>query len=161
MNKLVTPPHTSHATSAESDSVSGNYDDASAVLDEGSSLNSFLESQIAKVTEIENAKNSNEHIVAPANSPETRNYGRSYPEDAYVGINDDFIRASMDIDTSDPEIRKELLEKHATNYKTAHDPEFATSPISIKEEDYDFSVDLSLISIVENEPFVEKKMIML
>ena len=43
------------------------------------------------------------------------------------------------------------------NYKTAHDPEFATSPISITEKDYDFSVDLSLISIVENEPFYGKE----
>ena len=63
----------------------------------------------------------------------------------------------MDIDTSDPEIWKKLLEKHAMNYKTAHDPEFPTSPISIKEKDYDFSVDFSLISIVENEPFCGKE----
>ena len=149
MDKLVTPPpHTSHATSAKYDSVSGNYDDVSAVLDEGSSLGSFLEYQIARVKEIENAENSNEHTVTPVDSPEAKNYSSSYPDDAYVEINDEFIRASMDIDTSDPEVRKELLEKHALNYKTAHDPEFATSPISIKEKDYDFSVDLSLISIV-------------
>ena len=97
------------------------------------------------------------NVITPAASPERGNYGSSYPDDAYVEINDEFIRASMEIDTSNPEIQKELLEKHAMNYKTAHDPEFSTSPISIKEEDYDFSVDLSLISIVENEPFCEKE----
>ena len=43
------------------------------------------------------------------------------------------------------------------NYKTAHDPEFATSPINIKEKDFGFSIDLSLISIVENEPFCGKE----
>ena len=33
------------------------------------------------------------------------------------------------------------------------EPEFATSPICIKDADYEFSVDLSLISTVEAEPF--------
>ena len=37
------------------------------------------------------------------------------------------------------------------------EPEFATSPISIKDNDYDFSVDLSLISIVEADPFCGTK----
>ena len=36
---------------------------------------------------------------------------------------------------------------------THHDPEFATSPICIKDKDFDFSVDLSLISNVETDPF--------
>ena len=37
--------------------------------------------------------------------------------------------------------------------KFVPDPEFATSPISIKDTDFDFSVDLSLISMVEDEPY--------
>ena len=112
---------------------------------------------VAKSKEIKSDEIPNENVITPAVSPEKGNYGSSYPDDAYVEIDDEFIRASMDMDTSDPEIRKKLLEKHAMNYKAAHDPEFATSPISIKEKDYDFSVDLSLISIVENEPFYGKE----
>ena len=37
--------------------------------------------------------------------------------------------------------------------KFVPDPEFATSPISIKDADFDFSVDLLLISMVEADPF--------
>jgi hypothetical protein len=33
------------------------------------------------------------------------------------------------------------------------DAKFATSPINISDKDYDFSLDLSYISIVEKEPF--------
>ena len=33
------------------------------------------------------------------------------------------------------------------------DANFATSPINIRDKDYDFSLDLSYISIVEKEPF--------
>jgi hypothetical protein len=33
------------------------------------------------------------------------------------------------------------------------DAKFATSPINIRDKDYDFSLDLSYISIVEKEPF--------
>ena len=34
-----------------------------------------------------------------------------------------------------------------------YDPPFATSPICIFNKDYDFSVDLELISLVESDPF--------
>ena len=32
-------------------------------------------------------------------------------------------------------------------------PAFATSPICISDKDYDFSVDLELITLVESDPF--------
>jgi len=37
--------------------------------------------------------------------------------------------------------------------KFTPDPTFATSPICITDREYDFSVDLSLISTVEADPF--------
>jgi hypothetical protein len=37
------------------------------------------------------------------------------------------------------------------------DPKFAASPINIRDKDYDFSLDLSYISIVEKEPFCGTK----
>ena len=48
---------------------------------------------------------------------------------------------------------RNFIEKHAVNYKLSPDPKFATSPINIRDKDYDFSVDLSLICVVEDEPF--------
>jgi hypothetical protein len=37
------------------------------------------------------------------------------------------------------------------------DPKFAASPIDIRDKDYDFSLDLSYISIVEKTPFCGTK----
>ena len=55
VNKLVTLSHASHAATAESDTMSNEFDDASTVLDTPVSLGSFLDSQIAKAKEIERA----------------------------------------------------------------------------------------------------------
>ena len=68
----------------------------------------------------------------------------------------------MDCDTSnDPDAFKRLLEKHAMKNKFVSDPEFATSSICIKDDDFDLSVDLSLISNIESEPFCGTEMMML
>ena len=48
---------------------------------------------------------------------------------------------------------KNLIAKRAVRYKLSPDAKFATSPINIKDKDYDFSLDLSYISLVEKEPF--------
>ena len=53
----------------------------------------------------------------------------------------------------DADVIKNLIGKHAINYNFSPDPEFATSPIKIEDEEYDFSVDLSLIPNVEKESF--------
>ena len=116
-------------------------------------LGPFFDSMVAKSKETETGEIPNENVITPAVSPEKGNYGSSYPDD-------EFIRASMEIDTSDPKIRKKLLEKHAMNYKTAHDPEFATSPISIKEKDYDFMLICHSYLLLKMNLFMAKKMIM-
>ena len=48
---------------------------------------------------------------------------------------------------------KSLLARRTIMPKLSYDPKFATSPIDIKDEDYDFSPDLSYLDIVEKEPF--------
>src|SRR4051812_4800804 len=48
---------------------------------------------------------------------------------------------------------KSLLDRRTIIPKLSSDPKFATSPIDIKDEDYDFSLDLSYLDIVEKEPF--------
>ena len=51
---------------------------------------------------------------------------------------------------------KKLLAKwnqKSLNARMKYDPAFATSPICISDKDYDFSVDLELITLVESDPF--------
>jgi hypothetical protein len=52
---------------------------------------------------------------------------------------------------------KSLLARRDVRYKLSPDAKFATSPINIKDKDYDFSLHLSYISIVEKEPFCGTK----
>ncbi|KAK1693014.1 hypothetical protein QYE76_009711 [Lolium multiflorum] len=148
IDKLVSPPHASHAgTSAESEN-SYNIDNASAVLDDSGSLGSFLDATIARSRQIENTETPN--ATTPVSSPEL-NYSSDDPDEDYVELNDDFIEKCNA--TTDARKIKKLLAEHAVRYKPSLDPKFATSPINIKDKDYDFSLDLSHIAIVEKTPF--------
>src|SRR5664279_1664603 len=73
ISKLVSPashPHTSHAASVGSDTVSDEFDDASTVLDETGSLGPFLDSRIAKAKEVEFAEIFDKSPATPTVSPE-------------------------------------------------------------------------------------------
>ena len=155
MSKFASPPP--HAASTESVTMSDTFDDASTILDDTGSLGPFLESQITKA-----AKQTGVEISFVTRYP----FGRSsdYPdlskfkdkcfEDDYIELDDEFIKDYADCNNSaDPDAIKKLLEKHAMKNKFVPDPEFATSPISIKDANFDFSVDLSLRSMVEADPF--------
>ncbi|KAK1610829.1 hypothetical protein QYE76_034502 [Lolium multiflorum] len=148
IDKLVSPPHASHAgTSAESEH-SHNIDNVSAVLDDSGSLGSFLDATIAKSRQIENTETPN--ATTPVSSPELDYFSDDLEED-YVELDDDFIEKCNA--TTDARKIKKLLAEHAVRYKLSPDPKFATSPINIKDKDYDFSLDLSHIAIVEKTPF--------
>ncbi|KAK1668415.1 hypothetical protein QYE76_056574 [Lolium multiflorum] len=148
IDKLVSPPHASHAgTSAESEN-SHNIDNISAVLDDSGSLGSFLDATIARSRQIENTETPN--VTTPVNSPEL-DYFSDDPDEDYVELNDDFIEKCNA--TTDARKIKKLLAEHAVRYKPSPDPKFATSPINIRDKDYDFSLDLSHIAIVEKTPF--------
>ncbi|KAK1679810.1 hypothetical protein QYE76_040658 [Lolium multiflorum] len=152
ISKLVSPPQTSNAgTSAESEISSHNCDDASAVLDNDGSLGSFLDATIAKSRQIENTETPNENAVTPVNSPESVEYSSDDLDEDYVELDDDFIEKCNA--TTDARKIKKLLAEHAVKYKPSPDPKFATSPINIRDKDYDFSLDLSHIAIVEKTPF--------
>ncbi|KAK1628698.1 hypothetical protein QYE76_003013 [Lolium multiflorum] len=145
ISQLVSPPQASHAgTSAESENSSYNFNDASDVLDDSGSLGSFLDATIARSRQIENTEIPNENTVTPVNSPESEYSSDDLDED-YVELDDDFIVKCNA--TTDASNIKKLLAQHTP------DPKFATSPINIKDKDYDFSLDLSHISIVEKTPF--------
>ena len=152
ISQLVSPPQASCVgTSAEFENSSDNFDDASTVLDENGSLGPFLDATIARSRQIENAENPNENAVTPVNSPESVEHSSDDPDEEYVELDDDFIE-KCNATTSASDIKK-LLAQHAVRYKLSPDPKFATSPINIKDKDYDFSLDLSHISIVEKAPF--------
>ncbi|KAK1604559.1 hypothetical protein QYE76_028232 [Lolium multiflorum] len=148
IDKLVSPPHASHAgTSAESEN-SHNIDNVSAVLDGSGSLGSFLDATIAKSRQIENTETPN--ATTPVKSPEL-DYSSDDLDEDYVELDDDFIEKCNA--TTDARKIKKLLAEHAVRYKPSPDPKFATSPINIRDKDYDFSLDLSHIAIVEKTPF--------
>ncbi|KAK1669702.1 hypothetical protein QYE76_057861 [Lolium multiflorum] len=152
ISKLVSPPQASNAgTSAESENSSHNCDDASAVLDNDGSLGSFLDATIAKSRQIENTETPNENVATPVNSPESVEYSSDDLDEDYVELDDDFIEKCNA--TTDARKIKKLLAEHAVRYKLSPDPKFATSPINIRDKDYDFSLDLSHIAIVEKTPF--------
>ncbi|KAK1607680.1 hypothetical protein QYE76_031353 [Lolium multiflorum] len=152
ISKLVSPPQASNAgTSAESENSSYNCDDASAVLDNDGSLGSFLDATIARSRQIENTETPDENAATPVNSPESVEYSSDDLDEDYVELDDDFIEKCNA--TTDARKIKKLLAEHAVRYKLSPDPKFATSPINIKDKDYDFSLDLSHIAIVEKTPF--------
>ncbi|KAK1627559.1 hypothetical protein QYE76_001874 [Lolium multiflorum] len=136
---------------AESENSSHNCDDASAVLDNDGSLGSFLDATIAKSRQIENTETPNENAATPVNSPESVEYSSDDLDEDYVELDDDFIEKCNA--TTDARKIKKLLAEHAVRYKLSPDPKFATSPINIRDKDYDFSLDLSHIAIVEKTPF--------
>ncbi|KAK1663789.1 hypothetical protein QYE76_051948 [Lolium multiflorum] len=152
ISKLVSPPQASNAgTSTESENSSHNCDDASAVLDNDGSLGSFLDATIAKSRQIENTETPNENAATPVNSPESVEYSSDDLDEDYVELDDDFIEKCNA--TTDARKIKKLLAEHAVRYKLSPDPKFATSPINIRDKDYEFSLDLSHIAIVEKTPF--------
>ncbi|KAK1626160.1 hypothetical protein QYE76_000475 [Lolium multiflorum] len=149
IDKLVSPPHASRAgTSAESEN-SHNIDNVSAVLDDSGSLGSFLDATIAKSRQIENTETPN--ATTPVNSPKSVEYSSDDLDEDYVELDNDFIEKCKA--TTDARKIKKLLAEHAVRYKPSPDPKFATSPINIRDKDYDFSLDLSHIAIVEKTPF--------
>jgi hypothetical protein len=94
--------------------------------------------------------------ITPVSSPEFRAHSSDDPDEAYIELDDDFIDEFHA--TSDAGAIRDLLERRAVRYKLSPDAKFVVSPINISDKDYDFSLDLSYISIVEKEPFVVLKM---
>jgi hypothetical protein len=149
MSKLLTPPHAHATTSAEFENATDSFDDASTMLDESGSLGSFLDATIARTKQMGNT------TVTPVSSPKSRECPSDDLDDTYIELDDDFI-AEIHA-TCDANAVKELLARHAIRYKLSPDAKFAASPINIRDKDYDFSLDLSYISIVEKEPFCGTK----
>jgi hypothetical protein len=93
----------------------------------------------------------NTNTVTPVSSPESRECPSDDLEETYIELNDEFIEEFHA--TSDASAIRNLLARRAVRYKLSPDAKFATSPIDIRDNDYDLSLDLSYISIVEKEHF--------
>jgi hypothetical protein len=145
MSKLLTPPHVQATSSVEFENATDSFDDASTVLDESGLLGSFLDATITRTKQMGNA------TVTPASSPESREHPSDDFDDAYIELDDAFIDEFNS--TSDAGAIRDLLVRRAVRYKLSPDAKFATSPMHISDKDYDFSLDISYISIVEKEPF--------
>src|SRR3954465_1308234 len=150
ISKLVTPPPHTHATqtatTTESETSFDAHDVTSTVLDVSGSLGPFLDATMASLGKTETPS---EDTVAPISSPESReiydiNYG-------YIEFTDEFVEECRN--THGTSAIKSLLAIRTIMPKLSSDPKFATSPIDIKDEYYDFSLDLSYLDIVEKEPF--------
>jgi hypothetical protein len=150
MTKLLTPPHAHATTSAEFENDTDSFDDASTALDESDLLGSFLDATIARTKQMGNT------AVTPVSSPESRECPSDDLEEAYIELDDDFIGEFHA--TSDAGAIRDLLARRAVRYKLSLDAKFAASPINISDKDYDFSLDLSYIYIVEKNLFVVLKM---
>src|SRR3954470_13889525 len=135
--------------------MSDTFDDVSTTFETTRSLGSFIDEQIAAAARFSGVE------IPVTKTPIGKTFG--YPdltglkekllEDDYVTLDDEFCRELKECADSDPATIEKLLAKHSLKNKFTPDPTFATSPICIVDPDYDFSVDLSLISIVEADPF--------
>ncbi|KAK1681034.1 hypothetical protein QYE76_041882 [Lolium multiflorum] len=132
--------------SSDEEPVGSSADGNSGDDDEGSD-----DATIAKSRQIENTETPNENVATPVNSPESVEYSSDDLDEDYVELDNDFIEKCKA--TTDARKIKKLLAEHAVRYKPSPDPKFATSPINIRDKDYDFSLDLSHIAIVEKTPF--------
>ena len=125
MSKLLTPPHThaTHATSAESENTSDNFDDASTMLDESSSLGPFLDATIAKAKQIENTEIPDKNPVTHVSSPEPRENRNDDLDETYIELNDEFIEEYHA--TNGASAIKSLLARRAVKYNLSPDAKFA------------------------------------
>src|SRR3954468_3145760 len=142
------------ATSTESVTMSDTFDDASTTLDDTSFLGHYIETQTAKVAAESETETPATYIpiCKTFGYPDLDELKERILDDDYITLDDDFCRELKECVDSDPRAVKELLEKHSMKNKITPDPKFSTSPICITNPDYDFSVDLSLISTVEAGP---------
>src|SRR3954471_5552417 len=150
ISKLVTPPPHTDAThtasTAESETAFDTHDVTSIVLDASGSLGPFL---YATMASLGNTETPSEDTVTPISSPESR---ESYDiNDGYIEFTNEFIEECRN--THGGSAIKSLLERRTIIPKLSSDPKFSTSPIDIKDKDYDLSLDLSYLDIVEKEPF--------
>ena len=142
ISKLATPQHAiksdmSQVIDDATSAMNSTHDDASTLLDDDVPLGQFLDEQIARVRQHD--------IVETDDELETENL--ETPIRDFLACND----------RDDPNKLLCKLKEKSLNARMKCDSKFATSPIFMDDEDYEFSVDLELITLVESDPFLGYK----
>ena len=161
MSRFATPPHAINsdmsqviddATSAMNDT----YDDASTLLDYDVPLGEFLDKQIGIVIQHDIVESDDdletESLETPARTSPPRYELPKIPE--YYVMDEEKTRDF--VACNDRDYLKKLLcklKEKSLNARMKCDPQFATSPIFVDDKDYEFSIDLELITLVESDPF--------
>src|SRR5215216_5401929 len=154
ISKLATPPH------AINSDMSQVIDDATytmnATHDNDVPLGDFLDEQIARVRQHEivetNDELETENLETPIR-PSSPRYELPKVPEGYV-MDEETTRdilACKDRDDLEKLLCK--LKEKTLNARMKCDPKFATSPIFVDDKDYELSVDLELITLVESDPF--------
>ena len=153
LSKLATPKPASainsdmsHVIDDATSAMHDTYDETTSMLDNTVPLGEFLDEQLArarenKIIETDNIDESDDEDSPPR-------YELPVVPEGYVMDEEtarDFLACN---DRSD--LRKLLakLKEKSLNARMKYDPAFATSPIFITDEYYDFSVDPELITLV-------------
>jgi hypothetical protein len=167
LSKLATPTPAINSDMSQviDDAISAMhdaYDDTTALLDNTVPLGEFLDEQLARAKDIENAETDDisetdeiletKHFETPAR-PSSPRYELPVIPEGYVmdgEVARDFLACK------DRDDLKKLLckwKEKSLNARMQYDPKFATSPIFVTDKDYEFSVDPELITVVESDPF--------
>ncbi|KAI5014235.1 hypothetical protein ZWY2020_055625 [Hordeum vulgare] len=122
-----------------------------AMLDTTLLLGAFLDAQIARIAaKCDDTSETADTIeVEPDTMPELL----VMPDTRYVmegEIAEDFLACK---DSYDVEKLLCKCKEKSLNARMKYDPKFATSPIFMTDNDYEFSVDPELITLVESHPF--------
>jgi hypothetical protein len=154
LSKLATPPPVIHSDLSQviddtTPTINETFDDASTLLVKTVPLGEFLDEQLVRAREIENAETSENYDPPIMPSPPTR---LEIP-DGYV-MDEEIARELLACNDRN-DVRKLLskLKEKSMMERMKYDPKFATSPIFVTDKDYEFSVDPKLITLVESDPF--------
>src|SRR3954463_1880046 len=152
MSKLATPKpasairsNMSHVIDDATSVMHDTYDEAASMPDTTVPLSEFLEEQIARAREREIDESEYDDESDDENMPVIPQ-GYLFDKDSSLAI-----LACRDR----YELKRLLIKwsKESLRDKMKPDPAFATSPICVPDKDYEFSVDLDIITLVESDPF--------
>ena len=114
-------------------------------------LGEFLDEQLARVKE--NEITETDDIIESDDEDSPPRYELPVVPEGYVMDEEtarDFFACN---DIYDPKKLLAKLKEKSLNARMKYDPAFSTSPIHVTDKDYEFSVNLELITLVESDPF--------
>ena len=141
----------SHVIDDATSTVHDTYDETNSMLDTTVPLGELLDEQLARARENEIIETDNIDKSDDEDSPPR--YEVSVVPEGYVMDEEtarDFLACN---DRSDLKKLLAKLKEKSLNARMKYDPAFATSPICVTDKDFEFSVDLEIITLLESDPF--------